>query len=192
MTTTVMFRVECEGSVYRWRLWLSKFEEESNFPPKGCFDENVWYEGNAFENRFVQYSCRVVCCIEVGRFVFSCPVESLIQEDLVSTAISFEEFGKVSLRVATIQAAERVPGTDRLLRLEIDLGESSRQLVAGIGGQYEPDSLLGRQIVVVVNLEPAVIRGVESQGMLLAASDPEGTIALLAPDKPLANGSSVS
>lgn len=110
----------------------------------------------------------------------------------MSTAISFEEFGKVSLRVATIQAAERVPGTDRLLRLEIDLGESSRQLVAGIGGQYEPDSLLGRQIVVVVNLEPAVIRGVESQGMLLAASDPEGTIALLAPDKPLANGSSVS
>lgn len=83
--------------------------------------------------------------------------------------ITIDQFFETDLRVARIVAAERVPGADRLLKLEVDLGTERRQIVAGIALSYEPEMLVGRTIVVVANLQPAVIRGVESQGMLLAA-----------------------
>lgn len=83
--------------------------------------------------------------------------------------LSIEEFMKIDLRVAVIRAAEKVPGADKLLKLQIDLGESQRQIVAGIALAYEAESLVGKRIVVVCNLKPARIRGVESNGMLLAA-----------------------
>ncbi len=95
--------------------------------------------------------------------------------------ITIEQFAEVQLRTATILAAERVEGTDKLVRLEIDLGAEKRQIVAGIGQHYEPETLVGRTIVVVANLQPAVIRGVESNGMLLAASQ-GGKLALVAVD----------
>lgn len=84
--------------------------------------------------------------------------------------ITFQEFKYVDLRVARILEAERVEGTDKLLKLKIDLGSEERQIVAGIADVYEPDSLIGRDIAVVANLAPATIRGVESNGMLLAAN----------------------
>ena len=93
--------------------------------------------------------------------------------------------------MAKIDAAERVKGADRLLRLQISLGDEQRQIVAGIAEYYEPDALVGRQIVVVANLEPATIRGVESQGMLLAASDDNG-LALVTPDSEISDGAGVS
>lgn len=105
--------------------------------------------------------------------------------------LTIEEFRNVELRVATILAAEPHPNADRLMVLRIDLGSEQRQLVAGIRGHYEPEALVGRQIVVVANLQPAKLRGVESQGMLLAASDAEGALVLLAPEKPIAAGSPV-
>jgi methionyl-tRNA synthetase len=105
--------------------------------------------------------------------------------------ITIEQFKEIDLRVATVVAAEPVPGTDKLLRLEIDLGEERRQLVAGIAQQYQPDDLVGRQIIVVVNLQPAVIRGVESQGMLLAAVFGE-ELSLITVDKEAPNGARVS
>ena len=110
----------------------------------------------------------------------------------MSDVIDFDTFAQIELRVATVQTAERVEGTDRLLRLEVDLGDEERQLVAGIGEQYQPETLVGRQIVVVANLQTARIRGVESRGMLLAASDDSGRISLLVPDQPLTSGSRVS
>ena len=105
--------------------------------------------------------------------------------------LSIDDFRNVQLRVATITAAEPHPNADRLMVLKIDLGDEQRQLVAGIRGHYEPAALVGRQIVVVANLQPATLRGVESQGMLLAASDAEGKMALLAPDKPMPAGAAV-
>ena len=108
------------------------------------------------------------------------------REDL----ISFSEFQKLDLRVAKIEAADRVAGADRLLRLQIRLGDEQRQLVAGIAEHYAPSALIGRQIVVVANLQPATIRGVESQGMLLAASDDRG-LALIAPDGEIGDGAEV-
>jgi methionyl-tRNA synthetase len=95
--------------------------------------------------------------------------------------ISIEEFSQVQLRTARVTEASRVEGTDRLLKLIVDLGAERRQIVAGIGRHYEPASLVGRTIVMVANLEAATIRGVESNGMLLAASS-GGRLALLSPD----------
>ena len=83
--------------------------------------------------------------------------------------ISIRKFFETQLRVARILSVERVPKADKLLKLQVDLGSEQRQLVAGIALAYEPESLVGKRIVVVTNLEPARIRGVESQGMLLAA-----------------------
>lgn len=83
--------------------------------------------------------------------------------------ISIRKFFETQLRVAKILSAERVEGTDKLMKLQVDLGEEQRQLVAGIALAYEPEALVGKRIVVVANLKPARIRGVESQGMLLAA-----------------------
>lgn len=93
--------------------------------------------------------------------------------------ISFDDFKRIDLRAAKILAAERLEGSDKLLRLEIDLGEERRQLVAGIGKAYEPESIVGMQIVIVANLEPKIIMGLESQGMLLAASSEAGPVLLI-------------
>lgn len=106
--------------------------------------------------------------------------------------ISYDEFSKTELKVATIKEAVRLEGSDKLIKLQIDLGYESRQLVAGIGKKYEPVDLIGRQIVVVANLEPRKLMGEESQGMLLAAHDEEGSPILLIPDKITPNGSKIS
>lgn len=90
--------------------------------------------------------------------------------------IPFDEFAKVDLRVARVVKAENHPSADRLLRLQVDDGSGTpRQICAGIRGHYAPEELVGRLIVIVANLAPRVIRGEESRGMLLAASDaPQG------------------
>lgn len=105
--------------------------------------------------------------------------------------ITIDDFRKIELRVGTISSAEPHPNADRLVVLRVDLGTEQRQLVAGIRAHYAPESLVGRQIVVVANLEPATLRGVESQGMLLAASDAEGRLAVVTPERPVAAGATV-
>lgn len=105
--------------------------------------------------------------------------------------INFDEFKKVNLRVATILEAERVKGSDKLVKLQVDLGAiEKRQIVAGIGLAYNPEELVGRQIIIVANLESKVLMGQESHGMLLAADD-NGQPILLTPDKPATNGCEV-
>ncbi|MDR3750131.1 MAG: methionine--tRNA ligase [Terracidiphilus sp.] len=92
--------------------------------------------------------------------------------------ISIDDFVKVDLRVAQILVAERIPKADKLLRLEVDLGYEKRQILAGIAQFYEPEKLVGRKIVIVANLAPRKMRGLESNGMLLAASLPDGAPVL--------------
>jgi len=104
--------------------------------------------------------------------------------------ITIDEFAKVELRVATIKTVEPHPNADRLLVMKIDLGDEERQLVAGIRAHYAPEELVGKQIVVVANLQPATLRGVESQGMLLAASDGE-RVVVLSPEKIVAAGAKI-
>lgn len=87
--------------------------------------------------------------------------------------ITIQDFQKVQLKVARVLAAERIPKSEKLLKLRVDVGTEHRQIVAGIGAKYEPDQLVGKTIVVVANLKPAKLMGVESQGMVLAAGDKE-------------------
>lgn len=105
--------------------------------------------------------------------------------------LEFDEFKKVKLVIAKVLDAERVEGTDKLLKLKVDLGEEQRQIVAGIGRAYDPATLVGRSIVLVANLRPAKIRGVESNGMLLAAVAGE-EVSLVTVDRAIAPGSEVS
>ena len=93
--------------------------------------------------------------------------------------ISIEDFAKVELRVGQVKVAEKVKGADKLLRLEVDLGTETRQVVAGIAEAYAPETLVGRKVVIVVNLAPRKLRGLESNGMIVAAS-PEGGKPVLA------------
>ena len=105
--------------------------------------------------------------------------------------ISIEDFKKAELKIAKILSAERVEGSEKLIKLKVSLGEEERQIVAGIGKAYEPEALIGKEIVVVANLEPRTLMGGESQGMLLAASEGDGLPVLLVPEREIAPGSSV-
>lgn len=108
--------------------------------------------------------------------------------------IQYEDFAKIDLRVATVLHAEPHPNADKLLVLRVDLGGGiERQILAGIRAHYEPAALIGRQIIVVANLAPRAMRGLESQGMLLAAGDDaRTTFAVLGTDKPMPAGSKVT
>jgi tRNA-binding protein len=111
----------------------------------------------------------------------------------IPTVIQYDDFVKLDLRVATIVQAEPHPNADKLLVLQVDLETEKRQLVAGIRGHYEPAALVGRQIVVVANLAPRMMRGLESNGMLLAASSADHSqVILLTTERPIAPGSKVS
>ena len=108
-------------------------------------------------------------------------------------SIGIEDFARVELRVAEVVAAEAVPKTDRLLKLTLDAGEGRhRTVVSGIAGSYDPADLPGRRLVLVANLKPAKLRGILSEGMILAAGDDDGGLALVQPDQDLAPGARVS
>jgi len=133
--------------------------------------------------------------------------------------INYDHFSQIELKIGKILSAERVEGSDKLLKLQVDLGSPSinsgtkindslslpadrqgevegqsnnevRQVLAGIGKVYAPESLIGKEIVVVANLEPRILMGLESQGMLLAASGPDGPVILM-PEKEVPPGSGV-
>jgi methionyl-tRNA synthetase len=105
--------------------------------------------------------------------------------------ITIDDFKKVDLRLARIVSAERIPKSDKLLRLQVDVGTETRQLVAGIAQHYAPEDLVGKTVVVVANLKPAKLMGQESRGMVLAASDDDGRLALVTVNGELAAGSIV-
>ena len=105
-------------------------------------------------------------------------------------AVAYSDFAKMDIRVGTIEHVERVQGTDKLYKLEVDIGSEKRTLIAGLRPWYEPADLVKKQIVMIVNLEPKIIKGIKSHGMLLAGQD-SSTVALLKPDRRLDNGAKV-
>ena len=107
-----------------------------------------------------------------------------------SAQITYDDFMKVELRVATVKAAEEIPKSSKLVKLTVDLGDEQRTIVAGIRKSYAPDQLVGRQVVIVANLQPAKLMGVESQGMVLAASQ-NGDAVLLHPEHEVPAGTRV-
>jgi methionyl-tRNA synthetase len=111
-------------------------------------------------------------------------------EPVRPAVVNYDQFAQLDLRIAQVLEAREHPNANKLLLLKIRVGDMEKQIVAGIRGHYEPASLTGRSIVVVNNLAPAMIRGEESNGMLLAASDGQ-SVVLLQPDRPIADGSKV-
>ena len=107
--------------------------------------------------------------------------------------IQYDDFAKLDLRIGTIKSCEPHPNADKLLLIQVDVGDQMRQIVAGIRGYYQPEQLVGRQVVVVANLAPRAMRGYESQGMLLAASTADRSqVIVVTPEQPIAPGSKVS
>lgn len=106
--------------------------------------------------------------------------------------ISIDDFAKVELKTAEVLEVEKVEGADKLLKLQIKVGEENRQIVAGIAEHYSPKELVGKKIVVVANLKPAVIRGVESNGMLLAVSTKDSVILVTPENTDVPSGLRIS
>lgn len=107
--------------------------------------------------------------------------------------IQFDDFAKLDLRVGTVTQAAAHPNADKLLVVHVDLGGQTRQIVAGIRAYYDPEQLVGKQVIIVANLAPRVMRGVESQGMLLAATTADrSAVVALTVEKPIAAGTKVS
>lgn len=118
------------------------------------------------------------------------PSETKPETKPVEGKISIDEFARIDLRVAKVISAERIEGSDKLLKLIVKVGDEQRQIVAGIAQYYQPDEMVGKEIVVVFNLKPAKLRGVLSEGMLLAASN-DGKLALIRPESQIGSGAKV-
>lgn len=119
---------------------------------------------------------------------------SKVQENqkLMKPEITFEDFQKLDLRIAKITEAERVPKADKLLKLGIDLGHEKRTVVSGIAQHYEPEAIIGKQVILVANLAPRKMKGIESQGMILMAENGDGKLCFVSPEKDWDNGYPVS
>ncbi len=109
----------------------------------------------------------------------------------LESRITIDDFMKIDLRVAKVLSAERVPNSKKLVKLQIDLGSEQRTLVAGIAEAYEADALVGRTVAIVANLKPAKLMGIESNGMILAASPDGGKPMLVSFDQPPAPGTRI-
>jgi methionyl-tRNA synthetase len=104
-------------------------------------------------------------------------------------SVSFDDFTKLDIRIATVLEAEKVPKTTKLLKLKIDTGIDIRTIVSGIAEYFEPQNLIGKQISIIANLEPRKIKGIESKGMILMAEDKDGKFVLISPAEKVSNGS---
>lgn len=105
--------------------------------------------------------------------------------------VSFGDFEKIELKIGKVSEASRVDGSEKLLKLQVDLGEETpRQIIAGIGKVYDPETITGKEFLFIANLESRTIMGLESQGMILAASDDTGPVTL-SPDRPVTPGTSL-
>ncbi|MCS7073051.1 MAG: methionine--tRNA ligase subunit beta, partial [Bacteroidia bacterium] len=105
--------------------------------------------------------------------------------------IQIQDFEKMDIRVATIISAKKVPKTDKLLELQLDTGLDTRTVVSGIAEHYEPETIIGKQILILANLAPRSMRGIVSQGMILLAGDKDGKLIFVSPESKVANGSVV-
>jgi methionyl-tRNA synthetase len=106
-------------------------------------------------------------------------------------SVTFDDFSKIDIRTATILEAEKVPKTNKLLKLKIDTGIDIRTIVSGIAEYYDPETIIGKQISIVANLEPRKIKGIESKGMILMAEDKNGKLVMVSPSDKVSNGSMI-
>ncbi len=119
-------------------------------------------------------------------------VEPKKSNDMSKSEIVYDDFAKLELKAGTVTACEKVAKADKLLKLEVDLGTEKRTIVSGIALHYSPEEMVGKQVIVVTNLAPRKMKGIESQGMILTAEDSDGKLQLLRPENPVTPGSNVS
>jgi len=105
--------------------------------------------------------------------------------------VTFDDFQKMDIRVVTILEAEKVAKTKKLLKLKVNTGIDTREIISGIAEYYQPEELIGKQVLMLVNLAPKNIKGVESHGMVLMAENADGTLSIMQPQKPVKEGSTV-
>ena len=105
--------------------------------------------------------------------------------------VTFDDFGRMDIRTATVLEAVKVPKTDKLLKLTIDIGIDRRVIVSGIAEYYSPDDMVGKQICILANLKPRTIKGIESQGMILMAKQGDGSMRFITPEEAVCNGAMV-
>ena len=110
----------------------------------------------------------------------------------LKSEIVYDDFDKLDLRIGTVISAEKVQKADKLLKLEVDLGFEKRTIVSGIAQHFSPEEMVNKQVIVVANLAPRKMRGIESQGMILTAEEPGGKLTLVNPDKRVQDGSNVA
>ena len=123
------------------------------------------------------------------------PTSALVtkkETNMPKAEIVYEDFAKLELKAGKVTACEKVAKADKLLKLEIDLGTEKRTIVSGIAQHYTPEEMVGKQVIVVTNLAPRKMKGIESQGMILTAEDSDGKLQLLQPENPVSPGSNVS
>ncbi len=189
-------------SVYLSPIMPSKCEEIQKQlgvrKPAFRFEKYLWdpmVHGDDDEKRDLSSLVEPGAKIKPGKGLFprlqKPKVEAKKEEGMHQGVIDFEEFGKVQLKTAKVIGAERVEGADKLLKLDIDLGGEKRQIVAGIAQHYSPEEMKGKTLIVVSNLKPARIRGIESNGMLLAAQA-DGDLVLLTTDREIMPGAKIS
>lgn len=111
--------------------------------------------------------------------------------DLVCDMVSIDDFLKLEIKIVSVLSAERMVGSDKLLKLTVDLGGEIRQILSGIGMSYTPEEMIGKQLVALTNLETRKMMGEQSQGMILATGDDLEKISLLVPDKKVESGSNI-
>jgi len=114
-----------------------------------------------------------------------------ISHDSIVVMVTIDDFAKLDIRIITVLEAVRMEGSEKLLKLTVDIGDEKRQILSGIGKSYEPADLIGKQLVAIVNLEPRMMMGQESQGMVLATGDNLDDITLLSPIKEVSAGSTI-
>jgi methionyl-tRNA synthetase len=119
------------------------------------------------------------------------PNDQMKTVENVKQEIIYDDFGKLDLRIGTITSAEKVEKAEKLLKLQVDLGFETRTIVSGIAQHFSTESLVTKQVIVVANLAPRKMRGIESQGMILTAEQPDGKLILVNPDALTVNGSTV-
>ncbi|MGB3005316.1 MAG: methionine--tRNA ligase subunit beta, partial [Chitinophagaceae bacterium] len=119
-------------------------------------------------------------------------VEPKKSNEMSKPEIVYDDFAKLDLKAATVIACEKVAKADKLLKLEVDLGTEKRTIVSGIAMHYSAEEMVGKQVIVVTNLAPRKMKGIESQGMILTAEDSDGKLQLLQPENPVSPGSNVS
>ena len=116
-------------------------------------------------------------------------VEEESNHEPIKDTIGYDDFVKMDIRVARILEAEKVPKTDKLLKLTLDLGNEKRTVVSGIAEHYDPESIIGTQVSLLANLAPRKLRGILSEGMILMAEDGDGKLSFVGPDQSIDEGS---